>query len=199
MKEKALPTLAFVVFLFGGVSVIIYSVVSLSHAKASKNWPTTTGIIRSSMIKVHRGDGFSSYYPTVTYDFEIKGITFIGDRISFGSFSEKHRELAERKLTSYFPLGRKVEVFYKPSNPKISVLLPDLDSSHLLILFFLGVGFLAAGSYGLFHLFRKVDNTISEKRKERAKKKREQLAQKKKKRLEKKRKKQLAKKTGTRG
>jgi hypothetical protein len=89
---------------------------------ASLNWPTAPGIIKSSKVATHDADGIEMYVAQVTYDYNVRGKTYVGDHLRFDAFAGS-REKAQQDVDNY-RAGMPVEVRYAPQQPQTSILEP---------------------------------------------------------------------------
>jgi hypothetical protein len=76
------------------------------------------------------------YFPKITYFFVADHVQYESHTISFAEVRFAHYENAKSYLSSY-PTGGKVQVFYDPDNPGISVLDPKGKESFIIT--FLGI------------------------------------------------------------
>ena len=91
---------------------------------AANSWPTTDGTITSARIESHRGDDSTTYSAEFTYQYEVGGNKFEGDRYNFFNVSGS-RKSAKKRLNAH-PVGSKTDVYYDPDNPSNSVMNRDL-------------------------------------------------------------------------
>jgi hypothetical protein len=84
-------------------------------AKASTDWPTTTGkITAAETAKV-----MFRRQPRVTYSYSVNGAPYTSQRISFaGGYPPKETDA----ILSRYPVGSDVPVAYTPDNPKEATL-----------------------------------------------------------------------------
>ena len=105
---------------------------------ASRNWPTVEGIVVSSEVARVRDSqdniGFN-YKPEVLYEYLVDGVKYSSNNIDFGQPSSSNSSYA-RKIVNRYPDGKKVIVYYKPSNPDVATLEPGLYISSFVILLF---------------------------------------------------------------
>jgi hypothetical protein len=83
---------------------------NVQMAKASVNWPTTTGRITASDTKkvVFRRQ------PQITYSYSVNGTPFTSQRVSFaGGFKPKEVD----PILARYPVGSEVTVAHDPQNP----------------------------------------------------------------------------------
>ena len=83
---------------------------NVQMAKASVNWPTTTGRITASEVKkvVFRRQ------PQVTYAYSVNGTAYVSQRVSFaGGYKPKEVD----PVLARYPVGGEVMVAHDPQNP----------------------------------------------------------------------------------
>lgn len=93
-------------------------------AVASLTWPTAEGTIKSSRVATHDADGDEMYLAQVTYEYVVRGKTYLGDCLRFGAFAGT-RQKAQNEADKY-PVGARVEVHYAPRQPQTSTLEPGI-------------------------------------------------------------------------
>lgn len=102
---------------------------SVREAMASRRWRQTDGIIRGSQIAPESTAPAVDQLVTntclvpVTYDYEVDGENFTGNRIFLTHFSTSHQPTMRSILAPYAE-GARVVVFYDPADPVRSVLQP---------------------------------------------------------------------------
>jgi|AMWB02.1.fsa_nt_gi hypothetical protein len=109
-----------------GALIILFGLLQARKASTAKaRWAEAHGQILESHLQSQRSrssSGISSttYSPEVTYEYEVDGQTYTGNRLGFGSgsFSEKK---AKAKIAPY-PAGAAVTVHYDPAEPSNAVL-----------------------------------------------------------------------------
>jgi len=97
--------------------------------QASPNWPFVEGEILAARARAHnetgdhRGTLKHEWFPEVRYRYTVNGVTYTGDRLR--AFGQNHldEQQALQELAP-FPVGQKVKVYYDPSKPTSSVLIP---------------------------------------------------------------------------
>jgi hypothetical protein len=83
---------------------------NVRSAKASVNWPTTTGRITSSDTK----KVMFRRQPQITYSYSANGNVFTSQRVSFaGGYKPKEVD----PLLARYPVGSEVTVAHNPQNP----------------------------------------------------------------------------------
>lgn len=133
----------------GGAYIIADSLQSTWTGWKSSKWPTVEGTILESKVTfstrtekrefdTSRPDlteykTVDTFYPTVTYQYELDGRRYEGSRItSCDSGMTSDRASAETKK---YPAGSKTTVYYSPKDRGWSVLVPGVTSSSLLGIF----------------------------------------------------------------
>lgn len=126
----------FITFILGIVFIVIswlvynhFSAPMVEEAEASKNWPTTSGIITFSDISEYiNDDGNKMYSSSVNYEYTVANKSYIGDRISLSSNGESTSSIREVKKTlKTYPIDAQVTVYYDPELPNNAVLEPGAD------------------------------------------------------------------------
>ena len=114
----------------GGIGLLDMGLKNLEQARASTTWPTAAGHIVSAKLIEHdetndEGEDTTYYSTQVSYAYAVNGISYTGQRISFGSGSgvpgDPHP--AQSTITLY-PPGTAVTVYYDPENPQEALLEP---------------------------------------------------------------------------
>ena len=85
----------------------------------TKSWPSVQGIIISSKIVKVIKDGKKKYYPEVNYEYLVDSISYKGNGISIGTITT---EAYAKKVTTNYPLGKNVIVFYNIEDPSEALL-----------------------------------------------------------------------------
>lgn len=141
------------VFIGVGVGFSIYGYNVLQNAKASAEWPTEKGIINVSEVIKHEsttGTGTKkrrtvTYNAKIHYKYSVKGKSYTSTNVTFGQSTKGAGE-----IVNHYPIGKKVNVFYNPEDPKVAVLEPGVSMASYL---FLGFGILFT-LMGLIFLIR---------------------------------------------
>lgn len=129
-------TSPFITFILGIVFIVTswfvynhFSAPMVEEAEASKNWPTTSGVITFSDISEYiNNDGNKMYSSSVNYDYMVANKSYIGDRISLSSNGESTSSIREVKKTlKTYPVEAEVTVYYDPELPNNAVLEPGAD------------------------------------------------------------------------
>jgi hypothetical protein len=114
-----------------GAALLMFGGVFLRDAWASRDWPTATGTVEAVNVVRDRSANSNTsrpyYYYAVTYEYEVAGQSYTGDRYSLGGGStasqnyESRREARNAGEEAY-PEGSEVAVYYDPENPGSTVL-----------------------------------------------------------------------------
>ena len=144
-------TLIFGAFILGGVLFIGLAINQFMKArKAAETWPVAAGTVLNSSVQTHtrrnsRGQTTRSYEPRVSYQYQVGGQTFTGERLGFGNASYGQGK-ADKKIALY-PQGAPVSVHYDPADPSKAVLETKAagGASYLA----LGIILLVVGVFGL--------------------------------------------------
>ncbi len=99
-------------------------------AARTRTWPIIAGQIASSGVhEFHEleQNGHSSrwqtlYRPEVTYNYEIAGVRYTGDKVNMGGAVSASTDALARRVAAKYPVGTAVEVHYNPANPAESML-----------------------------------------------------------------------------
>jgi hypothetical protein len=145
----------------GAVLILLYFR-NKQKAKASETWPSTSGRIISTDIRVDEYDDDDDsfkvrYVPVVQYEYQVGEENFEGKRIAFGSdLTFVSRGKAQQFLEKY-PQDQEVDVFYNPEKPKESVLAQKMRSMTAalivgIVLIALMICFLCPVSFGAVDL-----------------------------------------------
>ncbi len=129
-----LPLIA-IPFFAGELVMIILGVRMVTLSKASLDWPTVSGTVLSSQVDedYDSEDGYT-YYPRVTYQYNVDGQVYESDRVFFGADNTPEEDAYA--IVAQFPAGSMVTVYYNPDKPKQSVLMPgDEYAPGFLIIF----------------------------------------------------------------
>jgi hypothetical protein len=120
--------------LLGGAYCIWDGLLYIRLGQESNSWPTVKGRIIKSYLHSHTSTSTSqngtissstSYSPLIHYLYERCGIHYRSKSMILGdeTLSCSRQEEAEFYLDNY-PLHKEVDVFYNPSQPSMSVIIP---------------------------------------------------------------------------
>jgi len=131
-----------VVFTAVGVLFALLGLNMLEKAKESLDWPTTTGTVTLSEVREStRTSGTGSnrkkhvdHKAHVEYSYQVQRETYAGSRISFNPPNE-----GAGQITSRYPVGKQIQVYYSPDEPQESVLEPGVAKTSYLFIGFGGL------------------------------------------------------------
>jgi hypothetical protein len=138
----------FLLFLCVGIGLLIYGKRVAGMAKDSATWPGVKGkIVRSEVVRndddMGRGrDRSATFMPDVGYTYSVDKTEYEGSLIAFGTRNFYGSKDYANDYVERFPEGKRVSVFYDPSNPETAVLEPGLSKkSHIPT--YVGIGLIA--------------------------------------------------------
>lgn len=108
------------VAILGGVGYFIYrrSQQASTARQAAQVWPQTTGTVLFSTIQIRRQARSRSEVPVVSYQYQVGGQLYQGQRIRAGDQFASIRVSGDaQKTIARYPAGATVVVFYNPANP----------------------------------------------------------------------------------
>lgn len=111
-------------------------------ARQSAQWPSVTGYVSASQATP--GPHLRGTVPKIEYAYIVANQVYSGRRVLFGNINGS-KDWAEG-VAARFPVGP-TQVFYSPTEPNESVLLPDTVGSTTYLALFVGLFFSALGSY----------------------------------------------------
>ncbi|QDU79905.1 hypothetical protein Pla110_16250 [Polystyrenella longa] len=88
----------------------------------SSTWPSVQGTIIESLVDTRVNDEETSYAPQVKYEYVVDEIRHEGDRIRM-FYPESSTWEFSQTIVEEYPVGREVNVFYKPDDPSWAVLI----------------------------------------------------------------------------
>ena len=110
------------VFMLLGAAAAIFGFRGLRTAEASLSWPTARGVITASNVeRVRSSKGGSSFYPEVTYHYEVGGVIYKGERVRMSRTGSSDPSEAQADLRRY-RMNQAVTVSYDPEDPASSLL-----------------------------------------------------------------------------
>ncbi len=134
-------------FVFVGLIVVGIGIWIFVKSIRAEYWPVTDGIVRSAEMKSHSSrHGRASYSAEVTYDYQVAGKSYTGDKVAIGQMSASS-EYA-RGILKRYPVGKRVSVHYSTGDPSDAVLEPGIHGGTWICL---GVGTLFT-LLGIMHL-----------------------------------------------
>jgi hypothetical protein len=144
-------------FLIGGGICFIFFVIGIfimraairnrRKAEESTSWPSVQGTITKAWVETqeHEDDEGSvtiTHFPKWEYEFNVSGMTYTSQNVSFGGTGGSSRELAAQERLKQYPINSQVQVFFNPSNPEEAVLEPGIQGTMTLIILGGGLAFI---------------------------------------------------------
>ncbi len=119
----------FAIIILGlGILIVVKNQKNQKRAGTSSSWPSTQGkIIKAEVyegesIPDEFGQSKTIFYPQVKYEYQVQGIMYTGQKLSFGgSETFANYQDATGRIAALTP-GSLVHVYYDPSNPDKAVL-----------------------------------------------------------------------------
>lgn len=110
----AMPALAIAAF-------VGYRMVTNRRQSVSR-WPETLGrIVFASVDEREDANGVKAYYPNVTFEYEVGGKRYQGNKLTLKDAGYATADEARSRI-SFYTIGKRLEVYYDPKNPRIAVL-----------------------------------------------------------------------------
>ena len=151
------------IFMFVGGATLIGSVYNITLAKLSNDWPTVKGVILESKVVSARelasadsNSYVTVYSPLIRYQYEIEGTLYENDTIRFSGIGGTDGN-ESRQLVHQFPVTKKINVYYSPSDKQNSVLVRGVELKTNIGAIIAGVLFFLMG-----FLFYKLRNVYAE-------------------------------------
>jgi len=122
------------IFVAIGAALLTPGLISLWNARESVKWPVVPGRIlyheegSSTSTDTHEGrtTTTTTYSTRVIYRYQVKGRTLFNNVRRFGQLAGSSEEWAS-EIAAQYPMGKDVEVSYKPGDPETAALEPGID------------------------------------------------------------------------
>lgn len=129
MEYKLSPKAGSLLFIVLGAGIGLYGAWEVKAGLATKNWPTTSGVITESRVRSRtRTTGTGSerrrkhrHEAIVHYRYEAGGLQRTGTRVAYGIHGGSRYSRA-RRITERYDEGDTVTVHYHPTDPAKAVL-----------------------------------------------------------------------------
>ena len=136
-------------FIAIGIAVFVYwGKPTLENSQASKNWPTVSGVVKTSEVSQSKSRDSNSrmYSPHVTFEYEVDGHTFVSSKVavSSGSGWSSSESSSSYQVVNKYPQGSAVKVAYDPEDPSYAVLETGTNLTAY-IYYYLGPVFVGLG------------------------------------------------------
>lgn len=109
-------------------------------AKIAQGWSVAVGRVLMTQIvprtsTTGSGGRSTAYYPVVMYQYQVDGVSYQGDRVSFGMAMGSGSPRMAQKWIEKYQAGDQVDVYYNPAKPEESVLEPRTSGSNRVLWF----------------------------------------------------------------
>jgi|WetSurMetagenome_2_1015567.scaffolds.fasta_scaffold329436_2 hypothetical protein len=136
------------VFLTIGAFLVLLNSFLILRAYLSNKWTLVTGIIEKSNVEdvTLSNESVHSYKLRISYSYSVEGKTYVSSRVFFGDRILSSFKAWFHMIALKYSPGSNVQVYYKPTNPKLSVLEPGIKYE-LFIALFSGVILVVLGCF----------------------------------------------------
>lgn len=136
----------------GGAAFVMVGASLHERARAIARWPAVRGRITAACVleePSRSGDGPRTmlYRPEIQFEYQVAGRSYAGQRVH----ALRERAISRRRyaddVVARYPVGREVQVYYDPANPRDAALERTGTTAWALGMMLLGGG-LAIGALG---------------------------------------------------
>lgn len=143
-----------IAIIIAGLVCLVVGCIQLINGARSSKWPNVEGTVVATDVKEHRSRrGGKSYSPEVQYQYSVNGASYASSRMSYGDAGSSSSMEGALKTLGNYPVGKKISVYYNPSEPSTAVLVPGITSLSYLFPA-IGVCMLSIGLFTARRLFR---------------------------------------------
>lgn len=141
-----------------GLFAVVAAPIEMFQKARAESWPARKGVVTVSYARQQRG-GFGRNPSGPYWTGEIcgkyldSGEMFCIARVRYGGFRFGAGKASALATVARYPVGREIEVYYDPEDPKETVLEPRSSWREMFTLLGLGIGFLLLPVF--LWLFRK--------------------------------------------
>jgi hypothetical protein len=126
------------IFLGVGIFMLVKYFQDKKKTEESQAWSATSGQVTQSYVRESQtrdDDGYltTTYYPEVRYTYQVMGVEYGGDKVSFGGAVGGGRKKAEEVIAQY-PIGKNITVYYDPNKHEDAVIERRMGSKGFLII-----------------------------------------------------------------
>jgi hypothetical protein len=120
--------MVFITIAFVGMAAVLthmtYGRLDLRRlSRESSAWSRARGqVVDTRLVWSASPRAGKTYWPTIHYRYSVGGATLLGERVSFRS---SYRRAEAQAAVAQFPAGSVVSVWYRPGDPRTSVLEPN--------------------------------------------------------------------------
>lgn len=123
--SRLFPLLFLLVFVAFGVVFLGYGLQQIIKGHQSTQWPTVDGQILESHLRTHTNKQKESWSCEVRYAYEVEGVSYEGDCITFGYTGTNRKEL-HAALDQKLSKAKGAQVHYNPADPSKSCLVAGI-------------------------------------------------------------------------
>ena len=142
MKLMGYVILAGIVF---GLFVVVVAPFEMFKKMEAESWPSRKGVITLSYASYISGFGSTGsphWKAEICGNFNDNGERFCVRHVRFGGFRFGEGKESAFETVARYPVGREVDIYYSPDNPKETVLEARSSWNEMFVLMGLGIGFL---------------------------------------------------------
>lgn len=137
LSSRLILSVFMAILMYIGITMLTTTIRELMEAREAMAWPTTTGKVTRSEMKVQTqhvrrrsSDGIrrthaEEYYEAaIEYEFQVQGVTYRGNRwtaVQGGNLADRAHV---QKTLSKYPVDQTVTVSFKPDDPNQCLLEP---------------------------------------------------------------------------
>lgn len=133
MWDGGPPLWLLLAFLATGWGLFLAGGVAVWRARRALSWPTTSGRVLRSALKISRDAEGETRSVEVRYAYEVDGRAYESSRIAFGYAGGLGTEY-QMRIHEKLPEGARVAVRYDPANPKRATLSAGAHSAAWVLL-----------------------------------------------------------------
>lgn len=119
-------------FIFAGIGIIAFLSFLAIRASRSSSWNAVPGVLLEKGTRLHVSRdietgrmSWKSLHIDVEYSYEVEGAEYVSRRVTFSDMVNKPMSSLDGILNEYLA-SENVTVYYNPSKPSDSVLLPGV-------------------------------------------------------------------------
>jgi len=132
---------------FAGMVMAGLPVLQSVNGYATKSWPSTHGTVSEASVETYPVESsvgtLVEKSAVISYEYSVQDLRYKSSFLSY-------RHLPSALILHEFHKGDAVTVFFNPSNPAQSVLVPGTDPLYTKALFFIGAILVVIGLVALF-------------------------------------------------
>ena len=105
--------------------VMVFAPIEMMQKADAETWPSRRGVITTSTASDARNarNIFPSWRVEICGTYRDNGEDFCITRIRFGRLEYADSRASALEKVAKYPIGREVDVYYSPQNPKLTVLV----------------------------------------------------------------------------